>query len=152
MLSRHTDRFTLADRPDLQPLFRDYRAAVQQQANRNTDDLPYGFDRFSDDTAITRLARRIYAAHQARWTAQDPFDARGPFFLFARRLRLVSGPVQPAKSTWSEFRAEDRRVLLVHRLLRLALRALGPHRYELLMRYLGHISVLRNQSVFLDGR
>jgi len=32
----------------------------------------------------------------------------------------------------------------------MALRVLGPNRYELLMRYLAHIAVLRNQSVFLD--
>ena len=38
---------------------------------------------------------------------------------------------------------------MVHRLLRLALRILGPNRYELLMRYLAYIAVLRNQSVFL---
>ena len=34
----------------------------------------------------------------------------------------------------------------------MALRLLGPHRYELLMRYLAHIAVLRHQSIFLDER
>ena len=41
---------------------------------------------------------------------------------------------------------------MVHRLLKLALRLLGPNRYELLMRYLAYITVLRNQSVFLDDK
>ena len=101
-------------------------------------------------TAINRLARRIYAAHAARWAASDPFDAHGPFAAFARRLGLVKGKAAPAKTTWGDFKRKDRRVEAVHRLLRLALRVLGPVRYELLMRYLAHITVLRNQAVFLD--
>ena len=151
-LSRHTNRYNLEQRPDLQVLFSEYKEAVLKAADAVLTRLPYGFDRLSDGTAVTRLARRIYAKHQARWQGQDPFDARGEFAAFARRLRLVSGKVSPAKSTWKEFNPRDRRVEAVHRLLRLTLRVLGPNRYELLMRYLAYIAVLRNQSVFLDER
>lgn len=149
-LSRHTNRFALRDRPDLQGLFAAYRDALRHTAEEQLQAVPYGFDRLSDGTVITRLARRIYAKHQARWRGLDPFDARGEFAGFARRQRLVAGKAAPAKATWKEFNPRDRRVEAVHRGLRLALRVLGPHRYELLMRYLAHISVLRNQSVFLD--
>ncbi len=151
-LSRHTNRFTLADRADLQPLFIAYRQTLRRGTDERLQAVPYGFDRLTDGTSITRLARRIYAKHQARWRGQDPFEARGEFAGFARRLRLVAGKAAPAKSTWKEFNPQDRRVQLVHRGLKLALRLLGPHRYELLMRYLAFISVLRNQSVFLDER
>ena len=150
VLSRHTDRFTIASRPDLAMLFAEYTAMVRSLARPSLDSLPYGFDRLSDGTAVTRLARRLYAAHATRWAGKDPFDARGPFADFARHLRLVSGPVVAAKSTWREFNARDRRVEWVHRLLRATLRVLGPNRYELLMRYLAHIAVLRNQAIFLD--
>ncbi len=149
-LSRHTNRFTLAARPDLHQLFSDYRQLLRQHTDERLQALPYGFDRLSDGTAITRLARRIYAKHQPRWRGQDPFEAHGKFAGFARRQRLVAGKSAPAKSTWKEFDPRDRRVQAVHRALKLALRVLGPHRYELLMRYLAFISVLRNQSVFLD--
>ncbi len=151
-LSRHTNRFTLAERPDLRELFAGYRQNLRRLADERLQGVPYGFDRLSDGTAITRLARRIYAKHQARWRGQDPFEARGEFAGFARRLRLVAGKSAPAKSTWKEFNPHDRRVEAVHRALKLALRVLGPHRYELLMRYLAFIAVLRNQSVFLDER
>ena len=151
-LSQHTNRFTLADRADLKPIFRQYRQALQRSTDERLQAVSYGFDRFTDGTAITRLARRIYARHQARWHGQDPFAARGEFAGFARRLRLVAGKAAPPKSTWKEFNPQDRRVRMVHRGLKLALRLLGPHRYELLMRYLAFISVLRNQSVFLDER
>jgi hypothetical protein len=111
--------------------------------------MAYGFDRMSDGTVITRLARRIYAKHQPRWAGQDPFDATGDFAAFAKRLGLVTGKAAPGKATWKEFDPKDRRVEMVHLLLKMALRILGPNRYELLMRYLSHIAVLRNQSIFL---
>ena len=151
-LSRHTDRFTLADRPDLQELFTEYRRVLLANRNTTLDELPYGFDRLSDGTVITRLARRIYAKHSARWKGQDPFDANCEFARFAQRLHLVAGRATSGKVTWKEFNAADRRVRAIHRGLKFALRLLGPNRYELLMRYLAHVSILRNQSVFLDER
>lgn len=149
MLSKNTNRFTLADRPDLMKLFQEYKTAVLANKDAVREAIVYGFDRLTDGTVVTRLARRIYAKHQARWAGEDPFDATGGFALFAKKLGLVAGKTPPGKATWKEFNAKDRRVEMVHRLLKIALRVLGPNRYELLMRYLAHIAVLRNQSVFL---
>ena len=154
VLSRHTNRFTLAGRPDLQSLFADYTRTAQSNHLPTAEALPYGFDRLSDGTALNRLARRLFAAHAEHFTgaegcSPDPFDARGAFAAFARAQGLVKGKVTPAKATWHQFKSYDRRVLAVHRLLRWTLRVLGPNRYELLMRYLAFISVLRHQSVFL---
>lgn len=148
-LSKHTDRFRLADRPDLHALFADYKAAVLDNKSPGLEATPYGFDTLSDGTALTRLARRLYAAHQARFAGADPFRAEGPFAAWARKAKLVAGKAAPAKATWSDFNPRDRRVEALHTLLRFVLRALGPTKYELLMRYLSHITVLRNQSVFL---
>jgi hypothetical protein len=152
LLSKHTDRFTLASRPDLHAVFAEYKAAVLANKSAAVEALAYGFDRLSDGTTVTRLARRIYAEHSAEFGDGDPFDASGAFACFARERKLVQGVVAPAKSTWSDFSPRDRRVEAVHSLLKLALRLLGPHKYELLMRYLGHISVLRNQKVFLKPK
>jgi hypothetical protein len=149
MLSKNTDRFRLADRPDLQTIFAEYKAAVVKVKNSAAEDIPYGFDRFSDGTVVTRLARRIYSMQQIQWGIQDPFNAAGGFALFAKRLGLVAGKEPPKKATWREFRPNDRKVEMVHRCLKMALRVLGPNRYELLMRYLAHIAVLRHQNVFL---
>ncbi len=149
VLSKNTNRFTLADRPDLTRLFGDYKLAVLANKDAAREVIPYGFDRLSDGTVVTRLARRIYAKHQMRWSGQNPFDAEGEFAAFAKRLGLVAGKTAPGKATWKEFNPKDRRVEIVHRILKMALRVLGPSRYELLMRYLAHIAVLRNQSVFL---
>ena len=149
MLSLSTERFTLANRPDLHTLFSAYKAAVIANRNPAVEALTYGFDAFTDGTIVTRLARRLYAKHQSHFTGQDPFQADGPFAKFAKQHNLVQGAAAPAISTWREFDPHDRRVSAVHQVLKLALRVLGPHRYELLMRYLSHITVLRNQSIFL---
>lgn len=157
VLSRHTDRFTLATRPELHPLFADYLSRVQANHMSEAEALPYGFDRLSDGTAVTRLARRLFAAHLEHFTrpegnSPDPFAADGAFARFARVQGLVKGKAAPGKATWRQFNAEDRRVRAVHRLLKAALRVLGPNRYELLMRYMAFISVLRNQAAFLRDR
>ena len=156
-LSRNSNRFMLAERPDLAVVFAAYKTAVLGHNGSSAEALPYGFDQFSDGTAVTRLARRLFAAHAQHFTraggqSPDPFDAAGAFARFARQHGLAKGKAAAAKSTWRQFDARDRRVRAVHRLLRWALRALGPNRYELLMRYLAHISVLRHQSVFLRDR
>ncbi len=152
VLSRHTNRFSLSERVDLHQLFADYKRAVLLNAVPAVDALPYGFDAFSDGTTITRLARRLYARWRERLAvspAENPFDAASTFARLARRGHWAKGTLPPPKSTWHEFDPKDRRVRAVHWILRCTLRALGPHRYELLMRYLSHITVLRNQSVFL---
>jgi hypothetical protein len=151
-LSKHTNRFTLAERPDIQTLFAAYKSAVLSQKDPTLESIPYGFDNFSDGATITRLARRLYAAHQQHFTDADPFAATSTFAQFAKSHYLVKGHIAPAKSTWRDFNPSDRRVNAVHTLLKLALRLLGPHKYELLMRYLAHITVLRNQSTFLRNR
>jgi hypothetical protein len=150
MLSRNTDRYTLAQRPDLHRLFADYKARVNASHDTTLEAIPYGFDAFSDGTALNRLARRIFSKHHARWPGQNPFDAGNSFAAFAKKLGLVKGKAAPAKAGWSEFNPHDRRIQLVHRLLKTALRVLGPGRYDMLMRYLAFISILRNQSVFLN--
>lgn len=157
LISRNTDRFILQDRPDLQQVFAAYGSALKSHRGSAAERLPYGFDRFSDGTAVTRLARRLFAAHEFRFSGEnespaDPFDHRASFFRFARAQGLVRGKVAPAKTTWKEFNGEDRRVTALHRLLRWTLRVLGPERYELLMRYLAHISVLRHQQVLFRDR
>jgi hypothetical protein len=153
-LSKNTDRFTLATRPDLQPLFAAYKSTVLANKDATLESLPYGYDTLTDGTPLNRLARRLYAANATHWPPHDPFDAAGPFAAFANTHGLLTRPKPnqkptPTKTTWSDFNPNDRRVAAVHTLLKLALRLLGPIRYELLMRYLAHISILRNQSVFL---
>lgn len=149
VLSNSTARFTLQTRPDLASVLADYKAEVVSNRIPDRDNIPYGFDTFRDGSVVTRLQRRIFAAHLHDFEREDPFDPGSRFYDFARRHRLLVGKQKAPKSTWREFRPKDPRVRVVNRLLLITLRLLGASRYELLMRYLSFISILRNQSVFI---
>ncbi len=149
ILSKNTARFTLADRPDLASLFSNYKAEIIRNRVPGRDSIPYGFDVFRDGSVVTRLQRRIFAAHERDFASEDPFDPKSRFYDFARRHRLLVGKQKIANSTWREFKPDDRRVQLVHRLMLITLKLLGAARYELLMRYLSFISILRNQALFI---
>lgn len=147
-LSKHTHRFTLANRPDLGAIFANYKREVLGQRNDRTDKIPYGFDRFSDGTAVTLLARRIFAAHGNTFFG-NPFKHGGPFYAFAISQGLIRRNPPALSISKRKFNPKDKRVKVMNRLFRLALGLLGPYRYELLMKYLAHISVLRNQAAFI---
>jgi len=149
ILSKNTNRYTLSSRSDLQQIFTDYKQAVSQNRVPRLDEIPYGYDRFDDGTAITLLARRIYAAHESSFSHEDPFRSNSEFYRFAKRLGLTAGRMQQPKVGWNDLATEDRRVKAVHWMLRITLKLLGPNRYELLMKYLSFISILRHQAVFI---
>lgn len=81
-LSKHQDRFRLADFPVLRPLFADYRERLLAAGHAETRRLAYGYAHFHDGTRIPDAARTLYrrlGEGAARFG--DPFDpgARGSF-------------------------------------------------------------------------
>jgi hypothetical protein len=149
VLSRNTDRFTLADRADLRGTLAEYKAAVVANRVSGRDLIAYGFDAFSDGSPVTRLQRRIFSAHRADFPPSNPFHVAGAFHDFATRRGLLVVPGKAGKAGWREFNPRDPRVRLVHAILLILLRLLGAARYELLMRYLSFITILRNQAIFI---
>jgi|GEM_PF-5540949 len=66
---------------------------------------------------------------------------------FAKRKRLlVRGNAAAKRHTFHDVDRFRGSIKIIHVLLRVALRVLGPNRYYMLMRYLSHISSLRNQT------
>lgn len=144
-VSKYQNRFTLRERADLVPVFEEYLGRVSRNRNTGADLVPYAFGSFSDGTAVTELARRVYACALDKFAQGDPFDASGQFFAFAKRARLLSGAQAEHFPDSQAVEPVDVRLKILHVMLRLALYFLGADRYVLLMRYLGHISILRNQ-------
>jgi len=105
----------------------------------------YAFGYFSNGVLITELARRVYAIAPGRFAGQDPFDADGEVFSYARRAGLLSKTDRSGSYGALDVDPGDWRLRLVHGCLRLVRFVLGPDRYTMLMRYLGYISILRNQ-------
>lgn len=149
-LSKYTDSHTLESRPDLSEIFDEYKREVIRHRSASTDNIPYGFDQFNNGTAVTKLARRIFAVHENQFTG-DPFLQSGPFYTFANSRNLIRSTRPKKSGGLREFNPKERRVQAVNRLLSLTLSMLGPYRYELLMKYLAHIAILRNQGVFISN-
>ncbi len=82
-VSRYQDRVRLAQRPELRPLFEDYRARVWAAGHAERRHLPYAFGCFDDGQPIPELARRVLQRvdpQGLRWP--DPFRT-GPGSLLA---------------------------------------------------------------------
>jgi hypothetical protein len=144
-ISKHQNRFTLLERGDLAPLFEAYRKEVLGNGYSAAADVRYTFGYFSNGVLITELARRVYAVSGERFDGSDPFDANGEVFSHAKKARLLSDT--DSSSAYGALNTDlgDFRLKLVHTCLRFARLVLGADRYTLLMRYLGYISILRNQ-------
>ena len=143
-ISKHQNRFTLQERSDLAPLFQAYRDEVR----RNASPAPaarYAFGYFSNGALVTELARRVYAMSGDKFSARDPFDANGEVYAFARKAGLLSDTDRSSSYGALDVDPRDYRLRLVHAALRLARFVLGADRYTMLMRYLGYVSILRNQ-------
>jgi len=75
-ISKYQNRFTVAGRPDVAPLFRLYGERIRAEGHEELAKLPYGYGRFTDGTVVPDLARRaldMIDPQGIRWP--DPFAA-----------------------------------------------------------------------------
>lgn len=152
-ISKYQTRFTLGGRPDVAPLFAHYRDTLAANGHEQYLKLPYGFARFSDDTPISSLARRVLIDHPIFVNAADPFEASGKVYSILARagiLRATHGAAKPA-SAQASTKERARLQRLVGFSFRTILRLLGVARYERLMRYLTTVAGLRQQTFLIDN-
>ena len=145
-------RYQSGSRPDFAAAGAVYRGLLHAAKGLATLETGYGFSSFDNGRVIPPLLRRMYVLRLAdEFTAcADPFAASGPVFAFARRHGLLSSASASTQhqnfKVASAFRKEQR---LISMLFRLMLRVLGPDRYFVLMRYLGHYASTLNQTDLL---
>ena len=151
-VSKYQDRSDFNNRPDVKPLFDDYRARLVRHGHRELRGLRYGFGTFSNGERINGVSRRLFGLRQTEFDASvDPFDANGRVYQMLFKLRaLGGGPVHEASSSFNAHR-HSRAMGWMQMLLRAAFRVLGAERYATLMTYLGYISSLRNQREVFFG-
>ena len=152
-ISKHQNRFDLASRPDLAELFAEYRQRLGGNGHVAYQKFKYGFARFADGKLISQVARRVYSMSDYCGRAGNPFSADGDFYQLCTRKKLFGAEGQ-AKS-YNSFNTDqnDIRLRIIRSGLALALRVLGADRYQLLLKYLGHIASVRNQpEIFFDKK
>lgn len=84
MISRHQNRFTLADFPNLRPLFAYYRDLLRHSEYAMIKKWSYAFGQFDNGVRIPPLARVLYGRlgrEQVR-SFGDPFATKGPHTFF----------------------------------------------------------------------
>jgi len=78
-VSKHQDRFSLFDRPELRPLFEEYAELVESSGHHRMRDIPYFYHHFREtDIPIPRFVRTTLMEvdpEGRRW--KDPFDTEG---------------------------------------------------------------------------
>jgi hypothetical protein len=144
-LSRRKERFTLTNRPDLRTIYEDYRALLIQHGFREFQPIKYAFGAFDNGQYINRLTRSLYAANLDKFAGQDPFSGSSRVYAWAKFARLLSACDTANSYTSESYSKNDFRLRAMNAILRLALRILGADRYTVLMKYLGYVSILRNQ-------
>jgi hypothetical protein len=145
-ISKYADQFNLDSRPDLNDLFAQYRGCLVKNGIRNSIHYQYAFGRYDNGEPINNIQRAAFAANLNGFDSANPFDANGPFYKWAKRHHLQSGPDSVGTFGRSSYSKTDLRVRIVNTILRLALRVLGADRYTILMKYFEFGSILRNQK------
>jgi hypothetical protein len=147
-------RFVSESRPDLHPLLDSYAAALRDHDHESYSHWDYSFNYFDDGAYVSPSLRRFYAALEARFPReQNPFGRGSAFHHFAMKHGLAGKRCQAsARLTAKDLGAYSAATRMISLGLRGTLRAVGPNRYFSLMKYLAHISSIRNQaSVFPEG-
>jgi len=84
-ISTHQSRFTLADRPELRPLFEGYRARLLANDYERVRSLPYAYGHFDNGVPIPEAARRLWQSlggAESRWSDPLGTTAADSFFQF----------------------------------------------------------------------
>lgn len=142
-ISKYQNRYTLKERSDLSSIFELYRDKLLSnnfQASRSWD---YKYSQYDNGVVIGPLARRLYSTVAKQYP--DPFEAGpGSYYELLKKKRMLE-KVAATKTS------QDRSAVIgkFNKLLKFAIKLLGPNRYADLMRYLRFISVVRRQDFLI---
>jgi Glycosyl transferase family 8 len=153
-VSKYQTRYSLGERQDIAPLFKDYRECLTKNGHLEYLKLPYKFGAFSDGTPISSVARRVAAGSPELSSSHRPFESGSPIYHVLQRSHLLNNrPTAKSSPTSGTFKQSSIEEVRLQRftaiVFRITLRVFGPSRYERLMRYITRSANLRGQSFLL---
>ncbi len=154
VVAQKQTRFGVGSRPDFTLLAEAYAADLRAHASAKFSSYRYSFDYFEDGSYITPALRRFYAALRLSTfhVEQNPFRSDGPVMQFGKAHRLVGARhVTFRRNIFRDIKSFGPQIKIINKILRFTLFVLGPDRYFNLMRYLAHISSLRNQGDIFEN-
>jgi hypothetical protein len=140
-ISKRADQFTLVNRPDLRPLFEEYRGELVRNGIRDQRLDSYAFGRFDSGETIQPLFRSLYAASLERFGGDNPFHSSSKFYAWLKARRLLGKARSNGTPTATTVTRTDPRLRRINRVLRWIFYIIGPRRYALLMKYCAYISL-----------
>jgi hypothetical protein len=147
-IAHKQSRFAPGSRPDLHELLEGYAERLKKTDGDGYSRETYTFDYFDDGMYVSPTARRFYTALESKFPPEEnPFAHNSTFQRFALSQGLVrKNSKQAVRPTFRELGDFSKGARVIAFALRNILRLVGPNRYFLLMRYMAHISSIRNQE------
>jgi hypothetical protein len=155
VVAQKQNRFAPGSRPDFEAAASAYAEKLIAAGSSTYAKAKYSFDYFDDGTYIAPALRRYYAALKVTLfpNVDNPFDATKLVKLFATKNGfLVRGNKPVKRHNFHDMASYGLQVNIINGLLKFCLRVVGPERYFNLMRYMAHISSLRNQAALFDKK
>lgn len=152
-IAQKQTRYAPGSRPDFIELAKIYAQELLGQDSDEFSRQPYGYDYFDDGIYITPALRRFYAALKSSkfHSEKNPFSADGLVKQFAKKNQLlIKGNKKSKRHIFRDMDAYSTQISIIFKALRFALFLLGPERYFNLMRYVAHVSSLRNQGAMFN--
>ncbi|MCA4961873.1 putative nucleotide-diphospho-sugar transferase [Pseudomonas sp. Y24-6] len=104
----------------------------------------YGFDYMSNGDYVSPTLRRAYASVLNDLPrGHDPFDSNGPVAAFAKKNYLISDKSGYQPTGFGDIESNKSKFLIVNKLMKMALYALGPNRFMNFSRLLVYLSSFR---------
>jgi hypothetical protein len=142
-------RFKRAERLDFSQIASEYADNLKRFKTTEFEDQEYGFDYFEDGVYINPVLRRFYSIYKDEmFLNENPFEVNTDFRKFAKKHRLIQmkQKTYQKRITFKDLDSFKRQENLFVFGLKMLLYIVGPEKYYALMRYLPHISSIRNQK------
>ena len=144
-VSGYQNRVRLADRPDITPLFTDYRQKLMANGYEQCRHWGYAYGCYRNGVVIGHMARRLYPLVEDRFA--DPFGVgKGTYYRLLQRRGLREKTTDVKALSTGEKAAK---MTMVNALLRLTKLLIGVDQFRKLMNYLRRVSVVRNQGFLM---
>jgi hypothetical protein len=141
-------RFKQGERADFTEIANEYAVNIQKLKISEFDNQKYGFDYFNDGVYINPIVRRFYVILKNDMFEEDnPFEVNNNFRKFIKKngLIILKQTINHKRTTFKDLESYKNQEKFFLIGLKLILWILGPEKYFSLMRYLPHISSIRNQ-------
>lgn len=144
-ISIYQNRYTLEQRTDLIELFELYKNKMIQNGFYETMNWPYKYSSYENGEKIGPVARRLYDQFSSKYPA--PFSVQKTSYY---NLLKSKGLLENCSYSNTQVDRLMRKGGEINFFLKILKKIVGINRYDLLMRYLHWISVIRRQKFLLE--